>query len=104
MRRETLLERKQFAADLAERDAQTARERAEREARIAAACVEARPPERQVELVVSLIEQPDRYRRRTASDVDAALAYKMRRWWLDRYTLDEIRELAVGLVHLERAA
>lgn len=23
--------------------------------------------------------------------------YRMRRWWLERYTLDEIRELAEGL-------
>ena len=32
--------------------------------------------------------------RRPAVAADPAEAERMRRWWLDRYTLDEIRELA----------
>jgi hypothetical protein len=31
------------------------------------------------------------------TDADILERYRMRRWWLDRYSLDEIRELAACL-------
>lgn len=34
--------------------------------------------------------------RSDAELTELAIAHRMRRWWLDRYTLEEIRELAAG--------
>lgn len=88
MKSATLQERKRFAAELAERD--TAADAARR-ARLEAACDE---DIEQVELVEKLIDEP-MPPMRTEEELDAELLrYRMRSWWLDRYTLDEIRELA----------
>jgi hypothetical protein len=71
--RATLLERKRFARELAALDA--------------AAGVEWVPPAAD-QRAESVLE-------------DGLVRARMRRWWLERYTLEEIRELAAGFADLE---
>lgn len=83
--------RKRYAAELAERDAQTrfARHTPVRAARLDTAGV---PADRQ--------RGPAKAARITLPRTDAEILerYRIRRWWLDRYSLDEIRELAARLL------
>lgn len=89
MKRSTLEERKRFAEQLAERDETLRREGAHASAKSSrVATARALPPERPS----FVVEKPEVVLAPT--DAELLARYRMRRWWLDRYTLDEIRELA----------
>jgi len=92
MRRETLLERKRFAADLAQRD----RERVLSGAVLSAPVGSGRRLRRSAERPSIVVSKPEALVSKPTDD-DVLRAYRMRRWWLDNYTLDEIRQLSEDL-------
>jgi hypothetical protein len=83
----TIQARKRFAAELAQRDEAL---RARRSSAVGQLVAGETP-----ESLPSCSERPSIVVEKTEPlDADVLQAYRMRRWWLDRYTLDEIRELA----------
>lgn len=98
MKRETLLERKRFAAELAERDrvgrlgrrSQGHSSDVAGRGQLGATPSVERLPGRPSNVVAKPEPLPP-------TDAEILERYRMRRWWLDRYSLDEIRALAEGL-------
>jgi hypothetical protein len=90
VRRATIEARKQFAAELAERDAQPrfARDTPVRAARRDGVGVPADSQSGPAKAARTILPP---------TDAEILERYRMRRWWLDRYSLDEIRELAACL-------
>lgn len=100
MKSATIQARKRFAADLADRDATrfAGDTTGKGGGSTTVECVPSGSPEapRKAARTSSRRRKLDLMRLSDRIDTPEH-RYRMRRWWLDRYTLDEIRELAEGL-------